>query len=263
MTTQENATADPALSTTPQVSFVVAGAQKAGTRALRNYLSQHPDIGLSRDTIPETHFFSRYAKEAEAGRYDIYHDNFDADALRKPAVGDVTPLYIFDPAILPRIRRYNPGMKIIVLLRDPVARAYSQWAMQHDLGLESRAFGAALLHELYWFCRYGQHIQFSYIQRGLYAGQITRLFAHFPPEQCLILRNEDLRDAHAETLARIHQFLGVCTQEAPTPKTVHSRSYPAISPPLRWVLRQVFRRDIRKLEQILGWDCRDWRAPLP
>ena len=260
MTMQKTATGDPATSSSAQVSFVVAGAQKAGTRALRHYLSQHPDIGLPRDTIPETHFFSRYAKEAEAGQYDIYHDNFDDVALRKPAVGDVTPLYIFDPAILPRIRRYNPQMKIIVLLRDPVKRAYSQWAMQHDLGLEPRTFVAALLHELYWFCRYGQHILFSYVQRGLYAGQIERLFTHFPPEQCLILRTEDLRVAHGKTLSRIHQFLGVPPHEAPAPETVHSRVYPAISPLLRWILRQLFKRDSRRLEQILGWDCSDWRS---
>jgi len=243
-----------------QVSFVVAGAQKAGTRALRHYLSQHPDIGLSHDTIPETHFFDLQVQEAEAGRYDLYHDNFDADALHRSAVGDITPIYIFDPAVLPRLHRYNPRMKIIVLLRDPVARAYSQWVMEHQKGLERRGFAMALLHELYWTRRYGQHRVFSYVQRGFYAGQITRLFAHFPQEQCLILRNEDLRAAHGETLAQIYRFLGVPPCKAPAPETVHSRAYPAISPLARWVLRQVYRRDIRRLEQILGWDCSGWRS---
>lgn len=110
----------------PIVTFIVGGAQKAGTRAMRHFLVQYPDIGLSHDDAIEPHFFDSRAQSADAGDYDIYHAMYDAEARAKPMVGDVTPIYIYDPACLPRIRTYNPDMKIIVLLRDPVERAYSQ-----------------------------------------------------------------------------------------------------------------------------------------
>lgn len=247
----------------PKVDFVVAGAQKAGTRALRHFLSQHPDIGLSRSSRPEAHFFDWVLGASDlvvpSSTYQRYHNMFTPTALAR-TTGDVTPNYLYDSNALARIRTYNPAMKVVVLLRSPIDRAYSQWAMQVQRKIETRAFLPALLHELRVFQASGQHRNFSYVQRGFYDGQISRLQSLFPPKQNLILRTEDLNDNHSETLSRVFRFLEVSPIVAPSKKQVHSRRYPPMSAYSRTLLRSIFTPDIQRLEARLGWDCSAWRA---
>jgi len=238
-----------------KVVFCVAGAQKSGTTALRHFLLQHPDIGLP--NIAEPHFFDRPTPPLP-GDYAGYHRLFRAGALARTA-GDITPSYLYIRSALPALHRYNPAMKIIVLLRNPVHRAYSHWAMLSQLGNEPRGFLAAMLNESLHYARYGQDRYVSYVQRGFYHHQITRLFSLFPPEQCLILRNRDLRGIHAQTLQKIFGFLGVSRIDPPEPEVVHTRSYPPIPPAADRMLRLLYRRDITRLETLLGWDCSDWK----
>lgn len=245
----------------PLVNFVVAGAQKSGTRAIANFLSQHPEIGLSQKTRPEPHFFDWGFKgpepDAASDRHQKYHAMFTHESLAQ-VTGDITPAYLYCTDALSRIRAYNPAMKIIVILRNPIDRAYSQWVMQTETGRETRAFLPALMHEFRTFHTVGQHRNFSYVQRGFYDGQIARLQNLFPPEQCLILRTEDLLNDHTKTLLRVFTLLGVSTMNFPPPDLVHSRNYPPISPYVRRILKAVFRRDIRRLEVRLDWDCSSW-----
>lgn len=247
------------MSVEPRVNFVVAGAQKAGTSALRHYLLQHPQIGLSRP--PETHFFSRLYKQEPAGNlYQGYHDLFDDVALAARMTGDVTPIYIWMNGCLERIQAYNPAMKIIIILRDPVARAYSQWAMEYERGTEKLVFSRALLEEIRETPLGRQDPVRSYLSRGFYSKQIRRLFGLFPRDQCLILCHEDLRHAHADTLHRVHEFLGVDAVPAPPPATVHARQYPPLSLGMRLVLQQAYARDMRRLKRLLGWKCHKGRG---
>ncbi|MFC1791578.1 sulfotransferase domain-containing protein [Gemmatimonadota bacterium] len=246
----------------PQIDFVVAGAQKSGTRALAHYLSQHPDIGRSRENRPEPHFFDWELRTSghtvDPDAFQRYHDMFTPEALAK-VTGDITPNYLYDTESLGRICAYNPAMKVIVLLRNPIDRAYSQWVMQVQTGRESRAFLPALIHEFFFFHAKGQHRNFSYVQRGFYDAQIGRLQSLFPAEQRLILRTEELLDDHTDTLRRVFSFLEVPPTTIPPPEQVHVGDYEPMSPYTRRLLRSVFGRDIRRLETRLGWDCSTWR----
>jgi hypothetical protein len=247
----------------PMVDFVVAGTQKSGTRALAHFLSQHPDIGLSLKTRPEPHFFDWILKESyeviPPDAYQKYYNFFAQEALAK-VTGDITPNYLYDTGSLARIRAYNPAMKVIVLLRNPIERAYSQWVMQTEMGRETRAFLPALLHEFRTFRAIGQHKNFSYVQRGFYDGQIARLQRLFPQEQCLILRTESLQEDHAKTLRLVFDFLGVSPIKIPPPEQVHARDYAPMSPYARRLLKSVFGLDIQRLEARLGWDCSAWQS---
>lgn len=130
--------------------------------------------------------------------------------------------------------------------------------MQFKKGLETREFAAALLHEILRYRSRQPHPIHSYIHRGFYARQIARLFEIFPRQQCLILRSEDVLARHDQTMAQVFRFLGV-RPYLPPAGIVHSGTYTPISPLLSRLLRLVFRRDTRRLEVILGWDCRAWR----
>mgnify|MGYP002150728663 CR=1 FL=1 len=236
-----------------EVDFVIAGVQKAGTRAMARFLSCHPETALSLPSHPEPHFFDWFWERD----YRPYHAMFTPAALAQ-VTGDVTPGYLYSTLAMQRIHQYNPNMKIIVLLRNPVDRAYSQWAMQVETGRETRAFLPALLHEFRHFRLRGPHRNFSYVQRGFYDDQIARLQTYFAPEQYLILRSEDLADSHAATMNRVYQFLGVSGDYLPPSHRVHSRSYTPMSPYARRLLQAVFQRDIARLEARLGWDCSAW-----
>jgi hypothetical protein len=239
-----------------KIDFVVVGAQKAGTTALRHFLGQHPSVGLVRGKR-ETHFFDKYSEAAARADYGRLHAMYSEESLGL-CTGDVTPIYLYRDDCLPGVLKYNANMKVIVLLRDPSERAYSQWIMEIEKGNEVRRFLPALLHEARYFYAHGQHPVFSYIQRGFYDAQIARLQQLFSKQNYLILKNEDLRNQHAETLERVFQFLGVEAMTLPEPENVHSRTYDLMPVGVRKLLVSVFCRDIIRLEKRLGWDCSEW-----
>src|SRR5438128_3640412 len=116
----------------PLVTFVIAGVQKGGTTALYEYLAEMGDVGLSRQK--ETHFFDDETLDWARPDYARYHAMFDAPEGRP--CGEATPIYSYWPNALERIAAYNPAMKLILLLRDPVARAWSHWRMEYARGAE-------------------------------------------------------------------------------------------------------------------------------
>ncbi len=240
-----------------KIDFVVPGVQKGGTRALGHFLSQNPDIGLSKKA--EVHFFDDAAKFRGTPDYDVYHSRFDASSLDK-ITGDITPIYLYWKDALPRIREYNPRMKFIVLLRNPIERAYSQWAMQIATGKETEQFYNALLKEPHRRGFNRQHRVFSYVHRGFYSSQLERLFSLFPRQQCLVLKSEELRDRHRDTLRQVHDFLGVGGAPIPSYEAVNSRKYEPMPLAARKVLALVFDQEIDRLEYLLEWDCSSWRT---
>lgn len=117
----------------PLVNFVIIGAQKAGTTALFDYLGEMPGIGLSR--TKEVHFFDDETVDWDCPDYGAYHAQFDPGAA--PLIGEATPIYVYWPRALERIRAYNPDMRLILMLRDPVERAWSHWRMEFARGGKS------------------------------------------------------------------------------------------------------------------------------
>src|SRR4051812_28315114 len=115
------------------VSFLVAGVQKGGTTALFDYLSELPELELP--AVKEAHFFDDEQNvDWVAPDYARYHALFSNPGR---TWGEATPIYIYWPNALERIRAYNPAMKLILLFRDPIARAWSQWKMEYARGNET------------------------------------------------------------------------------------------------------------------------------
>ena len=243
----------------PLLRFVIGGVQKAGTTALARYLGAHPRLLLPRDK--EAHVFDApdFDEAATPSQLDArYAPLFDAppdDSLH----GDATPFYLFRPEVVARIARYNPAMRWIVLLRDPVERAVSQHHMERQRGDERWPLPLALLLERGRlrrdagnFARGSSLRRHSYRARGDYARQLDALFARFPREQVLMLRSDELRAEPASVVARTCEFLGVSApgSEA-TYAPVFTGDYPRIPRGgLRWrVLRWWFRRELRAMRK--------------
>ena len=142
----------------------------------------------------------------------------DLEGARSPVRvrGEATPIYMFLPEIAGELKRYNPGLKLIVLLRDPVERALSHFYMEKNRGNESLPLLPALTLEPWRLrrCddarRHGSAWQcHSYRSRGLYSRQLANLYRHFGREQVLLVRSEHLARDHNAALQRVFDFLGV------------------------------------------------------
>jgi hypothetical protein len=208
----------------PLVTFLIAGVQKGGTTALYDYLADYPDVALSRSK--ELHFFDDETLDWRAPDYGPYHAQF-ASPQGRPC-GEATPIYLYWPEALERICAYNPAMRLIVTLRDPVQRAWSHWRMEYARGAEREPFAwcirqgrQRLFDSRPPIAPWGHHREFSYVERGFYGEQLERLFAGFPREQVLILRAEDLKRDPAPTLGRVRRFLGLPDAPAPAARDVH------------------------------------------
>jgi hypothetical protein len=247
-----------------KVAFVIAGTQKGGTTALASYLYEHPEIGMP--TVKEVHFFDTDEHFASAEvDYAKYHAYFNR-ALRKRLLGDATPIYMYWDAAPPRIWQYNPAMKLILLLRNPITRAYSQWNMERERGSDPLPFEQAIRTEVERSrdALPLQHRLYSYVDRGFYSDQLRRIWRYFPVEQTLVLKSEELQHAPEPALARIADFLGIARFAAAAPRNVHARPYQGpMSVEARRYLGDVFEFEIRSLERTFGWNCSKWLEAGP
>ncbi len=245
-----------------RVGFVIAGAQKSGTTALFEHLYQHPELCMH--SRKELHFFDsdRFFKKG-APDYARYHSLLRPTPAHK-LLGDATPSYMYWEQAPRRIWHYNPAMKFIVVLRNPVARAFSQWNMMRDQGLEPLPFYEALLAEPERRRRLAprQLRNESYIDRGFYTEQLRRIEHIFPPSQVLVLRSEELRTGVQRALDRITDFLRVERLGNVQRRDVYSIPYKeSMSAQARDYLLRLFEFEIRQLERTFGWDCSDWLDP--
>lgn len=240
-----------------RVSFLVAGVQKGGTSALFEYLRDVPALQLPH--VKEAHFFDdEDGVDWSRPDYAPYHRLFEDDGRMW---GEATPIYCYWPNALERIRAYNRAMKLILLFRDPVERAWSHWKMEYSKGKETEPFdwcireGRARMAEGTPYP--GYHRVFSYVERGFYGRQLARLTALFPSNQILLLRSDALSDAPDATLATICDFLGVDRPAAPIkPRRVRIARDMRYPSELRAedvaYLRDLYRSEMAKFSHLSG-----------
>ena len=128
-----------------KVDFFIVGAPKAGTTSLYYYLNEHPEIEMS--TQKETDFFSDSAIQKQGLYYgknridteEKYNGLFNTQ--KKDVIfGEGSVSYLFYPTVAQEIKAYNPIAKIIIMLRNPIDRAFSHYLMDYRLGLVSDSF---------------------------------------------------------------------------------------------------------------------------
>jgi hypothetical protein len=155
---------------------------------------------------------------------------------------------------------YNPAMRVIVLLRDPVARAWSHWRMEYARGWERQPFAWCIREgrrRLFEAEPWGHHRAFSYVERGFYGEQVERLLSLFPREQVLVLTAEALQAEPSATLAEVRAFLGLPPAAAAVePRAVHvgrDMDYGSeLTEADAAFLRYVYARDQERLAALTG-----------
>ena len=247
-------------------SALIIGTQKGGTTFLFDYLVQHPDV------LPplnkEIHYFDlNYARGVTWYRARFPYSY----QLRGRAMTlDASPYYLAHPLVPQRVTGLLPGAKLIVLLRNPVDRAFSHY--QHEVrgGRESLSFPQAIereserlageeerLRQEPAYYSYNHH-RYSYMLRGVYIEQLRRWAQHFPRSQLLVLQSEWLfRDPAAATVA-VQGFLGLRPQRFERYEPSYQGNYErGMSADLRTRLASYFEPYNRELYQWLGQEF-DW-----
>ncbi|MBT9317201.1 sulfotransferase family protein [Leptothoe spongobia] len=202
-------------------SFLVVGAYKSGTTALYRYFYQHPEIYMS--PIKETNFFALEGSipnycgpgdaQAPTNRLSITHiDDYRAqfDGLStERAIGEASPMYLYSSKAAGRIQHYLPGVRLIVILRQPAARAYSNFLHLVRDGREKiQDFEKVWAQE-------DKRIQANWApiwhirQHGFYYRQLKQYFDIFSPTQIKVVLYEDLVKRPEETLASLFDYVGV------------------------------------------------------
>ena len=245
----------------PLPGFLILGAQKAGTTALYAYLRRHPHI--TGPSWKEVSFFDRHWLRGEAW----YRGNFpNVLRARGDLVGEASPSYLFHPLAPRRVAELVPDAKLIVLVRNPVDRAYSHYHHEVALGRETVSFEdaldaedgrtrgeeARLAAELGYFSRAWWN--YTYKARGRYAEQLERWLKVFSREQLLILPSEELLAHPERTHARVLGFLGAAPHLLDSYPRVFEREYEPMSPKTRAALAAEFAEPNRRLYELLGRD---------
>ena len=113
-----------------RIDFIIAGTQKGGTTALDEYFRSHQNICMA--DKKEVHFFDedRYF-EKKSPNYSKYHKYFSPNDYSQ-VIGEATPIYMYLSKAIERIHVYNPQIKLIIILRNPIDRAFSHWNMENS-----------------------------------------------------------------------------------------------------------------------------------
>ncbi len=189
-------------------NFLCVGAQKAGTTSLHDILKQHPQVYLPERK--EAHFFDnedRYKKGL-----DWWMNEFFSTYNDEPIIGAMTPEYLYYPEVPSRIAEHlTEDLKLIIVLRHPVDRAYSHYLMSKRRGFEELSFEEAIEAEPKRILQGDfERNHFSYLDRGRYVSQVKRYLNLFPAENILILSFEqNIKQGLDDTLKIIQSFLGV------------------------------------------------------
>ncbi|MFY0673455.1 MAG: sulfotransferase [Bacteroidia bacterium] len=204
-------------------NFIIIGAGKSGTTSLYEYLRQHPQVFMS--DVKETNFFALEGKEVKAiddskeqtehypwaiNNLNDYLKLFE-DVKDEKAIGEVSPMYLYNEQAPKNIYKRIPNAKIIAILRQPVERLYSRYMHLAREGREPSAnFSDAFDENSVWWRRN------DLVTEGFYGTYLARYFDQFNADQIKVYLYDDLRRNEAEVVNDMFRFIGVDADFKPT-----------------------------------------------
>jgi hypothetical protein len=250
--------------------FLIIGAQKGGTTAAARNLALHPQITVFRGTTEygqkELEFFNQHWERGLAW----YASHFEAS---KGLAGEKTAELLHRTVCHQRMHLCNPDLKLVVLLRSPVERAYSQWKMASLMkGDERDSFETVVFRELAILddANYRQHFydcgesavscwREGYVLKGVYADQLESVYHWFSPRNVFVGISEQIRADLASGYRELFHFLGVESLAGPFADHFVSPPCPPMPARVRAVLSEVYQEPNRRLCSMLSRDIPEWR----
>ena len=285
-----------------KVDFFIVGAPKAGTTSLYHYLSEHPQVEMSSQKEPD--YFSDKAINEQGMYYTKNRVNslakYESLFVQKESVvyGEASVSYLFYENVPEDIKKYNPNAKIIIMLRNPIERAFSHYLMDYRLGLISDSFENVLAKKSK---HKNAHLFYQqYIEVSKYSKQIQRYLDFFKKENILFIDYEDFKKNVSKTVDQVYNFLNISTEFVADINTKHntfimpknkiirliysfvflrkiltflfptylvknirvllfkSDQKPELLKETRSLLKRIFNDDIKNLEEVLSKDYSKW-----
>lgn len=241
--------------------FIGIGTMKAGSTALWEYITKHPDVFSDHYTpgaldVKEPNLFNLKQTELvyEQIKYTRFLDNIQPVPDDK-LLGEFTIHYMDDRSALELIKEHNPNVKVMAILRNPIDRTYSgfNWGYNTMKGYYSKPLKEMIDN----MGMKGTGV----VTKSLLADKIKDVLEIFPRENIHFIKYEDFKYNQKEELYKVFDFLGLDTSVYNYEyKEVLLKEYvEPLADDLRLELREFFKEDIAQVEQLLGWNCSDWR----
>ena len=246
--------------------FLIIGAQKCGTTFLYQLLVQHPHVKPA--FAKEVHYFDLNFRKGN----NWYRSNFPLQTRnsRKYITGEASPYYLFHPHAPRRASAVVPDAKLVVLLRNPVDRAYSHYQHQakrvqgetretlpfeEAIEAEERILPgevSKMLQDEYYASL--SHRTRSYLSRGVYIDQLLAWARFFHRKQMLVLKSEDMFNDTTNAVGRVLDLLEIPHWAPETYSIPNKREYTGVSPRIRKRLDEYYKPHNQRLYEYLGVD---------
>jgi hypothetical protein len=262
--------------------FLLIGTKRGGTTSLFKYLIQHPEVAPifpSVQGIKDVRFFDTnfgkgtvwYRSHFPMRLHRLYVERF---GKRRLLAGESTPYYLFHPHAARRAHQLVPNARLIVLLRNPVDRAYSHYKDEVKTGRETMTFEEAIQQEpmrlksewdrilddpSYYSFALEHH---SYLSHGIYVDQLKRWLSVFSPDRVAIFRSEEFYADPANVYRQVLTFLGLTPRELPEYERYNFLPSADMSARTRDELTRFFAPHNRRLYEFLGVDMAWDREPV-
>lgn len=244
-----------------QPDFLIIGAQKCGTEPLSGYLANH--LQIIKEGPREIHFFEL---NFERGVEWYSKQLTRSVAGEKVLLWETTPYYIYHPLVAERVYKCFPNVKLIVMLRNPVKRAWMHYNLEVAIGCEKLEFEKAIASEpdrlkgeiekikadegYYSF----NHQHYSYLSRGIYVEQIKNWLDYFPREQLLILKSEDFLANTRKVFSEVLDFLDITASAIKEYEINNIEDYSKMPPEIEQQLTDYFKPYNQELSDLLKED---------
>ena len=249
--------------------FIIIGTARSGSTSLYYNICQHPCV-LSA-AYDELGFFDSNFHLGLNWYRSLFPTLFSKWVVKQKKqfaiTGEDTPFYIWNPLVAKRILKIIPNIKLIVLFRNPVDRAYSNYHLGVRAGSEKLSFEDAIQMELKKLDKINDEIEQdvdkyttprSYIAKGFYADQLKVWLELFSSEQLMIVSTEDLESNPQKTLDRIYNFLKIPKNHRLIPEKQKIAAYPKMKNKTREFLIDLYKKNNAELFTMIGqkfdWD---------
>jgi hypothetical protein len=183
---------------------ICVGAARAGTSTLYSLMRQHPSVCVS--NVKETEFFWR---ERHAKGRDFYLRTYFPHRGDRPVLFEASPIYLYKPVCMERLREHCPDARIIVMLRNPVDRAFSDYLFFTSYAYYDEPFESLCEPEFERLRDIDAELDFKSMDRSRYSRQIRNIFRYFPREQVHFVVFENFMRDQRESFMDIQRWLGL------------------------------------------------------
>jgi len=248
--------------------FLIIGAPRSGTSSLYHYLTQHPSIFSCK--IKEPNYFAMYYYKNTGWYKSFFPTIWEKNKHKQFVTGEASTQYYWYPHVPKRVKKLLPDVKLILLMRNPTERSFSQFQMEVRHGHEKLSFEDAIKNEKVRTSEEYQKIienenyfspkytMYAYLEKSIYVNYVEEWLKLFPRENFLFLNSENFYENPQKVVNRIFEFLQLPSVNVDTSKILKKYTFQKINPETRKQLSDYFKPFNERLYSLIGENF-NWR----